>query len=493
VTARVKKSAKAAPAARNVAPTKGARATASKTAPKSTAPAKAAPKAITATQKVVSAAPKVVTATTKVVTATVKPVVVAAPKPAPVVKAAPVAVAPWVKNQRKAAMTLVDAMEERGLLAHDEIESLRVEAEDLASEGEAADALARVGNFQKKLAASLSPEGAEPTAAPGRGLETLFEINRQISRLIDPTECCERLLALVRQAIPNEGATLYLSDAEGTRLHVAATLGHETDLIDRIQFDGGTGFSGWVARTQKPILFGSLKRSQPTHEGVIKSFMAAPLVVAGRTIGVLTLGHSTENAFNRDDLRMLVMVGTQAAALLTKVILEARIREVAITDELTGLYNTGHFLIRVQDESARAGRFLQEFAVVRVSMDDFGAFRESVGTEAADRAIVEVSSILRGLARGTDLVARTGASEFALLLPVTNRDEAEAAARRLAHGIENHVFPRRKRLTATTAAVTFPEDGTESQELLRSADNGLERARRRNRDEFADIPAVRAS
>ncbi|HEX7881067.1 MAG TPA: sensor domain-containing diguanylate cyclase, partial [Candidatus Eisenbacteria bacterium] len=271
------------------------------------------------------------------------------------------------------------------------------------------------------------------------------------------------------------------------------TAGHETDLIDRIQFDGGTGFSGWVARTQKPILFGSLKRSQPTHEGVIKSFMAAPLVVAGRTIGVLTLGHSRENAFNRDDLRLLVMVGTQAAALLQKVILEARIREVSITDDATGLYTTGHFLSRVQDESARAGRFLQEFAVVRVSMDDFADFRTAVGPEAADRAIVEVASILRGLARGTDLVARTGPSEFALLLPVTNRDEAEAAARRLAHGIDNHVFPRRKRLTASTAAVTFPEDGTDSQELLRAADNGLERARRLGRENFVEMPAVRAS
>ena len=137
--------------------------------------------------------------------------------------------------------------------------------------------------------------------------------------------------------------------------------------------------------------------------------MAAPLVVAGRTIGVLTLGHSTENAFTRDDLRMLVMVGTQAAALIQKVILEQRIREVAITDELTGLYNTGHFLTRVQDESARAGRFLQEFAVLRVSMNDFAEFRESVGNEAADRAVIEIASILKGLARGTDLVARTGA------------------------------------------------------------------------------------
>jgi diguanylate cyclase (GGDEF)-like protein len=460
-------------------------------APKASAVAKALAAAKTPAPKAVAAAK---TAATSKAAAAPKGVTAAKPVAAPkVVVAPPVAMAPWARAQMKAALTLVDSLEERGLLEHEETGRLREEAGQLGLDADVNDALVKVGNFQKKLAGCLAPEGSQPAATPGRGLETLFEINREIARLVDPAECCERLLVLLNQAIPHEGATLFLSDAEGTRLTMVATAGHETDLIDRIQFDGGTGFSGWVARTQKPILFGSLKRSQPTHEGVIKSFMAAPIVVAGRTIGVLTLGHSRENAFTRDDLRLLVMVGTQAAALLQKVILEARIREVSITDEMTGLYTTPHFLSRVQDESARAGRFLQEFAVVRVSMDDFEEFRTAVGPEAADRAVVEVASILRGLARGTDLVARTGPSDFALLLPVTNRDEAEAAARRLAHGIENHVFPRRKRLTASTAAVTFPEDGTDSQELVRAADNVLERARRRNREEFTDLPAVRAS
>lgn len=399
----------------------------------------------------------------------------------------------WARSQQKAALTLVETLEDRGLLEQDEIGRLKAHAEELGQEASSTDALARVGNFQKKLANCLAPEGDAAVISRAKGMEALYEINRQISRIIDPTECCERLLALLNQAIPHEGATLYLTDSETGRLEVAATIGHATDLIDRIQFDGGTGFSGWVARTQKPILFGSLKKSQPTHEGVIKSFMAAPLVVAGKTLGVLTLGHSRENSFNRDDLRLLMMVGTQAAALVQKVVLERRIREVSITDELTGLYTAGHLMSRIHDESARAGRFLQEFSLVRVSLDEFTDFREAVGTESADRALVEAASILKGLARGTDLVARTGPGDFTLLLPVTNRDEAEAACRRLAAGIGNHVFPRRKRLVASTAAVTFPEDAAEPQELLQAADTVLEQARCRNRDEYANLSAASAS
>ena len=399
----------------------------------------------------------------------------------PAVSAAPRATVPaaeWARQQKKTALQLVDSLEDRGLLDQEEVRRLRSQAEELVQEKTPATALQKVGAFQKKVAACLDPDAGPSDALRGRKLEALFEINRQIAQLADPAECFDRVLELLRRVVEYEGATLFLADPEDGRLKSVATLGAEIDLIDRIEFDNGLGFSGWVARTQKPILFGSLKKSQPTHRGVIKSFMAAPIVVAGRTIGVLTLGHSRENAFERDDLRMLVMLGTQVAALVQKVLLEERIRQVSITDELTGLYNRGHFLLRVQDEAARAARFMQEFAVITLEVNDFSQYQAASGAESAERALVELAVAIRGVARSTDLVARSGAVSFSLLLPVTNRDEAEAAAQRLARAVDSHVFPRRKRLTATTGIAVFPDDGTDPQELLAVADKAVEELRR---------------
>lgn len=427
-----------------------------------------------------AAAPRstVATAPRSSTTSTSRPTAVATPE--------------WARQQRKLALQLVESLEDRGLLDQDEIQRLREQAEDLAAERTPATALQKVGAFQKKVTTCLEPESRVTDAMRNRKLEALFEINRQISRLSDPTECFDRVLELLRRVVEYEGATLFLADAADDRLKAVATTGAEIDLIERIEFDNGLGFSGWVARTQKPILFGSLKKSQPTHRGVIKSFMAAPVVVAGRTIGVLTLGHSRENAFDRDDLRLLVMVGTQVAALVQKVILEERLRQVAIVDEATGLYNRSHFLLRVQDEAARAARFMQEFALVTLEVNDFAGYLESAGDDSAGRAMIELAGAIRGVARGTDLVARTGESAFSLLLPVTNRDEAEAAAQRLARAVDTHVFPRRKRLTATTGVAVFPDDGTDPQELLSSADKAVENARREIESPMTEVSAMTA-
>ncbi|TPW16755.1 MAG: hypothetical protein FD129_631, partial [bacterium] len=171
MTARAKKTAKAAPAAKKSVTTKK-----SATAAKPTAGHAAAGHAAVGHASIVEATPP----------------------------------AAWAKTQKKAALQLVESLEDRGLLEQDEIGRLKAVAEELGHESNSADALTRVGNFQKKLANCLAPEGEAAVISRAKGMEALFEINRQISRIIDPTECCERLLALLNQAIPHEGATLYL-------------------------------------------------------------------------------------------------------------------------------------------------------------------------------------------------------------------------------------------------------------------------------------------
>jgi diguanylate cyclase (GGDEF)-like protein len=490
MTARAKKTTTRAPRRETktdlrVTDGKPARSTAAKSAPAAKTTAAAPTTKIAATPTTKTAA----TPTTKTAaTPTSKTAARAAAPTTPKGQAA----AEWAKNQVRTALELMDSLEERGLLSRDEKARLAEQLEEISVEPNAEKALGRYSAFQKKLAGLVAP-GADGRAPDReRGVEALFEISRQIARLHDATEAAERLLAIVAATIPCEGATLHLVEAGTGRLKVAATAGPETDLIDRIEFEGGTGFSGWVARTQKPILFGSLKKSQPAHAGVVKSFLAAPMVVAGETIGVLTLGHSRENAFTRDDLRLVVMIGTQAAALLQKSRFEARLREVAIHDPATGLYNRSHFQLRIQDEAARAGRFRHEFAIIRVSLPEFPEYRDMAGVDSANGILAEMASILNGLARSTDLVARLGDADFALLLPVTGLEEARAAADRLARGVESHVFPRRKRMRAVTGVATFPGDGTGAQELLECADNALESARQGAGTRPTEIPAVSA-
>ncbi len=392
----------------------------------------------------------------------------------------------------RAARQLVNTLEERGLFDQDELARLETSVQEIDAATGDAETVKRLASLHRKIMSCLSNVGAYSEAVRVRKLEALFEINRLVSHTAEPQECFDLLLQQIRRLIPYEGATLFLADSREGRLNVAAQVGPEIDLIDRIQFDQGAGFSGWVAQTQKPVLFGSLKRSQPSHKGLIKAFMAVPLVVGAQTVGVITLGHSEEGIFTKDDLQMLSLVASQAGGVIQKTLLLEEIRELAITDDLTGLCNRRHFMLRMNHEVARASRFLQDFSVIFMDLDEFKAYNDAFGHETGDRALVELGEILRNHARATDIVARYGGEEFVLLLPLTGRHEALAMAERLRRAVESHIFPRRKRLTISVGVATFPEDSTETQEILNMADKALYQAKREGRNRIAALPAAAA-
>ena len=77
------------------------------------------------------------------------------------------------------------------------------------------------------------------------------------------------------------------------------------NMIDAIQFRSGPGLTAWVANQQRPVLLGSVHKSQRFHSNPIKSFMCCPVIRNGETVGVINLGHTRVNAYNNRTLRRL--------------------------------------------------------------------------------------------------------------------------------------------------------------------------------------------
>lgn len=96
---------------------------------------------------------------------------------------------------------------------------------------------------------------------------------------------------------------------------------------------------------------------------------------------------------------------------------EARLREMATTDAMSGLWNRRHFLALAQAEVERARRQGSALAVVLADIDHFKQVNDRHGHDAGDRVIQHVSALLRDQVRSGDLVGRWGGEEFILLLP----------------------------------------------------------------------------
>lgn len=172
-------------------------------------------------------------------------------------------------------------------------------------------------------------------------------------------------------------------------------------------------------------------------------------------------------------------------------------KKLAITDELTGLYNYRYMLQRLDDEIERARRYGRSVSMLMLDADEFKLYNDTHGHIAGDTALMELGAVLHGSVRDIDVVCRYGGEEFAILLPETDAEGAFVAAEKVRDAVAAHAFPaadgaRTEQLTVSIGLSTFPRRASDREELLRQADDALYVAKRsgRNRVNAATDTAV---
>lgn len=164
----------------------------------------------------------------------------------------------------------------------------------------------------------------------------------------------------------------------------------------------------------------------------------------------------------------------------------ARLELLATTDPLTGLNNRLVFQHRLEDEFQRTNRYGVPLSLALMDVDRFKSFNDTFGHPAGDGVLVEVGRLLRQTARSTDLVARFGGEEFAILLPNTPLEGAIQLGERFRRVIETAIWPHRP-VTISVGLAAVTPDMTESDALVSAADAALYRAKQlgRNRVDWA--------
>src|SRR5215475_4709577 len=158
---------------------------------------------------------------------------------------------------------------------------------------------------------------------------------------------------------------------------------------------------------------------------------------------------------------------------------EEKIRYAATHDALTGLANYREFLDSLEREVRRSERSNRSFAVLLLDLDELKTINDRFGHLAGNRALKRLSEVMKEQCRSTDLAARYGGDEFAVLLV----DGDPGMARQIASRIEHALGARREepRLSVSIGISIFPDDGRSVQDLLEAADRELYQRKRGTR------------
>jgi diguanylate cyclase (GGDEF)-like protein len=219
------------------------------------------------------------------------------------------------------------------------------------------------------------------------------------------------------------------------------------------------------------------------REAATATLVLSAIAISGTLLGFGPFVRATPN----ESLLLLqafmgvvsVMTLILAAAVSERKRVEAQLRQMSVSDALTGLGNYRKLATVLEAEIRRSERTERRFAVVFLDVDRLKQINDRHGHVVGSRALCRVAEVLHGSCRAVDTAARFGGDEFALVLP-----EADgAAAARVVRRIEQRLAQdsERPRVAASLGVAVYPEDGATVEALLGAADRVLYAMKARHR------------
>ena len=330
--------------------------------------------------------------------------------------------------------------------------------------GRTPDFAARLLAIQRSLAARL----ARPTA--------FADLAAAAHKSLDPQVVAQLLVDWAPAWLPATSWGLVSSGPEG-QLTLLASRSLPAAFGGVVQAIGSR-----VVQDGAPFFCADLRRDGRLPEPVGPlSVVALPLVGRTSTIGAL-IGVDRQPSHQTPRLRESVHQGlaallAPAALALENAVLLQRAEALSVTDDLTRLYNSRYLNLSLRRETKRAMRSSRVLSLLFIDLDGFKAVNDTYGHLFGSRALVEAASVIRTCARETDVVARFGGDEFAVVLPETARDGAVMVAERICDRIAAHSFLMADRLnvrlTASVGVATLPDVAGSAEELIQAADRAM--------------------
>jgi len=319
-------------------------------------------------------------------------------------------------------------------------------------------------------------------------LHSIYEVSTAIAGTLDTEELFHSIPERVMRTLGLNDFCILLYDAESRRLILRSSAGMPDSSVGEISFGPGEGVSWRVFESGTPVYIPDVRNDAEFryYNGTrmdVRSFMSVPMVSKGKAIGVLNVNHPEPSAFDAESLATMRVLATHIAIAIENAEMFRFVRTLADKDSLTLLFNHGAFHSRLLVELDRAARYGHPLAVIMLDLDAFKEINDTYGHPVGDRILVMTAGVLCAHLRKSDVAARYGGDEFAVILPETDLGAASTIAGRIASGISSvRLDTREGNVISFTASIGYAACGPGSPErnsILSLADRLMYESKRR--------------
>lgn len=309
-------------------------------------------------------------------------------------------------------------------------------------------------------------------------LETLRQVSLALTSHLDLQQVLDSILQHALDLTQATDAHIFLYDNE--KLIFKAALWDDGDKGHAIAEPRKNGLTYTVARKAQMILVNDIQ-TDPIYENAPQewsgSIVGLPLKFRERVVGVMNVAHQRSFAFTENKLRLLNLLGEQAAVAIENANLHDLVHRQARTDMLTDLPNRRAFNERLTYELNRAQRYAHSLSLALMDLDGFKKVNDLCGHPRGDEVLHMIAQNMQAAIRNTDYLARFGGDEFALLLTEADVETASRLMLRLQQIIEAQIIVRQDshdlKVGISYGCATYPDDAQTLDDLYRIADRAL--------------------